>query len=499
MAMRIGQLFEVDSIKEYTLTVETLYGRLTTGKDLINPNPIGQRPPSQIGYQNSKNVGIIETLLRGFGIGVIYLRDITVYDGDHRIRKQYPLYGYLTIDGGHRCRAIRQFIENKFYVTIGKYKKVYFRDLQAASPVRMPELMGMYEKFMQKEILIGEMVCTSRQAQDWFWGINAQTQITAIEVIMADDESPICEFIRRNTWYVAEYQNRQEIHPIFKVYLSDESDFNTDIWNKPNTGGSFYYHAFITLAKAIASGNTDAGESKWNKIVADNYAGVDNLNKNIEETWNRFFNDLYDFQDIVRSKKGLDDDAFGFFSCIWFYLLGKYGKKGFKLDIDRFSRLLNRVRTLMTIKNGTQHSKHDDAIVEDITGKLVEMKPMVRQYSKAFAYGDRQEFLGKMIFDEMVDEGDGDTGIIVLDTVRSLSLKDREDKLAAQFGKCWIEYKGYPCKSAGKKLTVSDCDLAHDIPYSLGGKAVDGVMMCRECHSGQGLLNLDQYVKHITA
>lgn len=498
--MRLNELFEIDAatVRRAEMTVEELYQAMTTAARPINPNPIGQRPPTIAGYQNPKNVGIIESILRGYGIDTIYLRDITVYDEDHPIRIEYANDGYLTVDGGHRCRAIRQFIENKFFIMING-KQVRFRDLQGANSVKNPELVGIYERFMKASVAVKYIVCTSAQAHEWFLMINKMTKTNEIESVMSDDESAVTRFIRYNTWYVKEYNNREAIHPIFQVYLSEESDYTTDIWNKANLGGSFYYHAFITLAKAIGNGNVNAGETAWKKIVADNYNGIDNLTKGTIETWNRFFNDLNKFQSVVRYKKGLDDDSFGFFSSLWFHLLNKYGSKGFKLDMDTLAPLISRARTLLTIKNGTQHGKHDDEFVRDIDGNMTELKPLVRQYAKAFSDGAKQEFLGDIILREIEDEADGDTGIIVMDTKRSLSLKDKEELFAAQMGKCWLDYNNQPCKSAGKKLTIDDCVLAHDKPYTYGGKASDGVIMCKSCHAKQGLMTLDEYVQYLNS
>lgn len=499
--MLLKELFEIDTstVRRAEMTVEDLYKAMTTAAQKINPDPIGQRPPTSAAHQNPKNVGIIESILRGYGIDTIYLRDITGYGPDHRVRKQYANDGWLTVDGGHRCRAVRRFIEGKFWIIING-KRIRFSDLQAATLTNNPELVGVYERFMNATVAVKYIVCTSAQAHDWFLMINQMTKTTEIESIMSDDESVVTEFIRRNTWYVNEYKNFEEIHPIFRVTPGTDSETTTNIWNKANEGGSFYYHAFITLAKAIGNGNVNAGETTWKKIVADNYNGIDNLTKGTIEIWNRFFNDLNKFQSIVPSKKGLDDDSFGFFSCFWFHLLNKYGKKGFKLDMDTLAYQLGRAKTLLTIKNGTQHGKHDDVFVADINGKMSELKPLLRQYAKAFSDGAKQEFLGELILRELEDEAEGkDTGIIVMDTKRSLSLRDKEALFAAQMGKCWLDYNGHPCKSAGKKLTIDDCVLAHDTPYSKGGKAEDGVIMCSVCHDGMGVFDLKQYTRHIEA
>ena len=78
-------------------------------KKKINPNPIGQRPPVSVGYNKSK--GIIDSLLKGFSIGEITLRDIRE---DALNQKIYKGCDFLVIDGGHRLRAIRDFYCSKW-------------------------------------------------------------------------------------------------------------------------------------------------------------------------------------------------------------------------------------------------------------------------------------------------------------------------------------------------------------------------------------------------
>ena len=483
-----SELFEIDAacVRREEMTIERLYYMMTTALSRINPNPVGQRAPTNDGFQNNKNEGIIESILSGYGVDTIYLRDITVYETEHPIRKLYNNDGYLTIDGGHRCRAIRWFIENKFYITIDG-NKFFFRDLPR----------DILEKFMQATVAVKYIVCTSGQAHKWFLMINKMTKTNEIESIMADDESDVTRFIRTMTWYVKEYGNREQIHPIFRVYISEKSDYTTDLWNKANLGGSFYYHAFITLAKAIGSGNVNAGETAWKRIIADDYAGKP-LTKNAIEIWNKFFDDLLKFQKIVGYKKGLDDDSFGFFSCFWFQLQNKYGKN-FRLDMDTLAPILARAKTLLTVKNGTQHNDYDDTIVKGVDGESEYLKTLMRSYVKAFSYGSKQAFAGEYILSEVERQADDDTGIIVMDTRRSLSLRDKEALFAAQMRKCWLDYNGHPCKSSDKKLTIDDCVLAHDTPYSRGGKAEDGVIMCNACHNGMGVLDLKQYTRHIEA
>ena len=494
MALNLDELFEIEHnvIRRREITIEQLYTDLTTSKSKINPDPIGQRPPTNSGYQNAKNAGIIESILSGYGIDTIYLRDITSYDPNDDIRRLYSGSGYLTIDGGHRCRAVKWFIENRFYVEING-KRIKFRDLQSNNN---PELNGVYDKFMKATVALKYVICTSKQAHKWFLMINKMTKTNEIESIMSDDESKVCEWIRRRTWFVYEYNNREDIHPIFEVKLSEESEYTTEYWNKANIGGSFYYHAFITLCKAIGNGNVDAGEREWKKIVMDNYDRRDNLTKRVETIWTKFFDDLKAYQKSAGHKKGLDDDSFGFFSCIWFHLLAKNAGRDFNLDMGKFALNLARVKTLLTIRNGTNYCKYDNVERKDITGNTVELKVMMREYIKAFSDGKKQEFAGAIILKELEEEAE-DTGIIFLDSKRTAPLSLKEQIFFAQKKRCYIDIHTPHCKNVKKELTIDDCVWGHDTPHSKGGKLLDGSVICKACHDGQGLMNFDEYMKYL--
>ena len=85
--------------KEYSIA--TFYNMLNPISDSrIDCDPVGQRPDVE---SMTKRQGIIDTVLRGYDFGELKLRTINV--GEYRFR---------SIDGGHRKRAVRDFIDNKF-------------------------------------------------------------------------------------------------------------------------------------------------------------------------------------------------------------------------------------------------------------------------------------------------------------------------------------------------------------------------------------------------
>jgi len=76
--------------------------------------------------------------------------------------------------------------------------------------------------------------------------------------------------------------------------------------------------------------------------------------------------------------------------------------------------------------------------------------------------------------------------IVVRDTRRTFSRKDRENQLAKQRNKCYID---------GKTLTMNDAEAAHIVAYADGGKTdVKNMVMIRSIHNrNMGTMNVDEY------
>ena len=89
--------------KTKEISVASFYAMLSEiSTHRIDCDPIGQRPDVE---SMSKRQGIMDTVFRGYDFGELKLR--TLPEGND--------YLYRSIDGGHRKRAIRDYI-------LGKYK-----------------------------------------------------------------------------------------------------------------------------------------------------------------------------------------------------------------------------------------------------------------------------------------------------------------------------------------------------------------------------------------
>ena len=88
--------------KEFSIA--SFYNKLSSiSTERIDCDPVGQRPDAE---SMSKKQGIIDTVIRGYDFGELKLRKLVKSIDNH--------YSMRSIDGGHRKRAVRDFIDNKF-------------------------------------------------------------------------------------------------------------------------------------------------------------------------------------------------------------------------------------------------------------------------------------------------------------------------------------------------------------------------------------------------
>jgi hypothetical protein len=369
------------------------------------------------------------------------------------------------IDGGHRARAVKHYINNRFAALVNGVKKK-FRDLTDDEK----------HEFLNTQLMLEYKVCTSLQAIEIFRSVNSTTAVNAYEMIMANDQSAVCKYVRMFSKSYAEYQNNT-IHPIFNFEYDKSFNPKADHFVNVNERAIWDTFVFIALHKAIGRGNVDAGDNESKVLIEREAEGKFTIKSEMKNTVDRFFNDLHAFQKKHKTK--ICTESFGAFQCVWFELYRQH--KTFKIDMDVFVPVYSESLALFI---GKKNRKYQNETIVNLAGETVGIKQLVRQDIKAFSKGERQSFVAKLILEELGTlEG---AGITVLESQRSYRQKDRQEVLDLQKGRCFM---------CDEEVAIEDCELAHDTPHSMGGKVEDGVAMCKKCHRGQGLLDLDQYRK----
>ena len=141
-------------------------------QDNIDLNPIHQRP--DVGDINKKR-GIVEHVLIGLNIGEITLNDAGEdYSGKYR---------FESLDGGHRKRAIKEFVAGKFSLSDGRF----FKDLRKNE---RDKFLATYITFVYYKGL------KNVEKGIVFRALNKTTTMTKQEIRNAYGDTPLANYVR---------------------------------------------------------------------------------------------------------------------------------------------------------------------------------------------------------------------------------------------------------------------------------------------------------------
>jgi hypothetical protein len=350
-------------------------------KKVLQHIPVSNRASTVDSGANEKNVGIINSILKHFGINTLVLRNIA--KSMRHIKLYGQSYKYLVIDGGHRCRAIKWFINGKFAIKIGN-QKFFWKDLP--DDVR--------QQFLDFDITVEIVECNNNQARQIFENMNKTTQVGSYSLIMSDEESKITEFVRKQTKDWTEY--RSQCHEIFRV---DKDDNPIHIRKKggPNAENLWDTMVFYVIHKVIGKGNVLASEVATKKLI-DQY-GIDcELPKSVQKDVIAFFDLLLEVR--LETKSLLTFNYFCAFQTVYFQLwedARNTGKSKVQIDdVAEFATKFHLAFTELTDKANTD--------TEEVDGELLKVNAYVINASKAVAYPELQTHAATLIMEHMSNQ-----------------------------------------------------------------------------------------------
>lgn len=440
--------------KTFTKTVGELINESINGK--INPNPIGQRPPVSEGWGKSK--GIIESLIKGYSVGLITLRNIIT---DEKNKKVYKGTDYLVIDGGHRIRAIIGFYKGKF-------------DVNGLRFVDLPE--EVQDAFLEKKISIDEYVVNNKQATEIFRRLNTVTPVNTMEMIMSNDTSEFAKQIRSRVKYYSEYDNK--VHPLFNVRAVNGKPPKPDNWaSDANPRRKWDEFVAIVMTKVIGEGNVNASLETIEKEVEDDIE----LSSKTLKTVDKFLNDALKIKKSVNKK--FNTDTFAAFQVVWFGLLEQYN---FKIeDYDKFSKEFFIAHSFLT---GNNANKFDTEIREFKTNVNKKENKIVKEFArraiKNFANETQQKEVAKLYLEQMELSGI----MTILEKKRTVSRDKKFDMLASQ---------GFVCAIDSLPLDIDDAIFGHDTPWSKGGRIEEGAIIRKEHNVDMGTMTISEYKAYL--
>jgi hypothetical protein len=423
----------------------------------INPNPIGQRPPVSEGWGKSK--GIIESLIKGYSIGEITLRDVR---NDANNQKIYPNTNYLVIDGGHRIRAIRDFSMNKFGVNGLRY-------------IDLPD--DVQKAFNEIIINITAYVADNKQATEIFRRLNTVTPVNPIEMIMSNDTSSFAREIRSRVAFYSEYNNT--VHPLFDAVSKNGKAPKPVNWNtNVNPRRKWDEYVGLVVIKVLAGGNANAGLEILGEMVEQDVSVSMKNGKRVD----KFLNDALAIRNCVNKK--FNTDTFAAFQVVWFELFSQ--NNDFKIqNYDNFAKEFFKAHSMLT---GNNENKFDTEFrnfnISSFKVETLIVKSFARLAIKNFANPVQQKEVAELYLELM----DITNSVLFRDGRRTISRDKKFDMLA---------YQNFTCAIDGDELDIDNAIFGHDTPWSAGGQIEDGVIIRNTHNVDMGTMTISEYKAYL--
>ena len=450
------------------VNIGTFYHMLSpTSSVRIDCDPVGQRPDIE---SITKRQGIIDTIIRGFDIGELKLREVVT--GQYRRR---------SVDGGHRKRAVRDFMDGKFkthkntFCQIGekvfKIGNLYYKDL----PIEVKEFFLSYKI----RFTIYDKSMTDEQAGEIFRRTNITTDVNWQEMLNSYEDNLVAKFVREISRPIRDLNNK--CHALFEYrFLTPEK--RKQYWFQSAStrlrDDEFVTRLLTVLVKPAKESNWMTCSNKETEAcfihLGDKENGVWANNSVEAKKHQKLVTEALDFiLNYAKAKKSLSrqllsTQEFTVISRFYAYLIRTFGRNGFK--VKNWYELYVAIRGSMDKFVG----KDEDILRVDTHKDSKGLRTVCecfRQYLTVHDDETRCEQSMKWLLEEMDIEN---CGIVFLDPVRVFSADVIEQVLRVQKYKCWV---------TGSPLDIKDAAGGHLVAHSEGGKTI--IENCMVCHKDE--------------
>ena len=427
---------KVQKVATNNWTLETWTIRDFINKSIsINCNPVGQRPAvssNPIGDSKpSKEQGIINSIMKGGDIGEIKIVKLPQDDPSE--------FQYESIDGGHRKRAIKEFLSNGFPLhKTSILKEVYAKGLDE-------EQLESFFNFKIRVVIYDNL--TNREKGEAFRDTNNTTPVKNQETLNSYGDAPIANLIRQTARKVEGIESFP--HELFTTYKT--------------TSGNIVYPNIATNNTRLRLDELVARITymcyRDEKPVIAPFEGIQSMYdsdpsvkdvKKIEKKLNNCLDFLYkcSMEKKAKLKKGLTYAQTVMLYRLYFYFKKTYGN--FKIEsYEKFWVEFNEAFNVFNSSN----PKRDD-IVEN--GRLIyeAFNQHLGEHKTQFKFDNTIQW----ILEEM--------------NLEEATVADRDNKRV--FPREWVEMKladqKYKCWVSGEELDMDDAQGGHIASYSSGGK-----------------------------
>ena len=419
--------------------------------------PVGQRLP--VDYTTTKAENIIISIWEGGGAGMVTLCEI---DDDK--------YEYESIDGGHRKRAIRDYLNNEFPIY-----GYYFKDLTIA------QKKAFYAKKLM--FMIYNKGLTNFEKGKLFRNINTTTQVKHQEMLNSYGNIAIANAIRETVRVVQNVNN--EINDLF---IKEGDNVNS--------------HKFKYLSQSNLQLKQEEFLSKvyyrfWMKFNDKNTKKF--LGTCIDEDLVEMFSNATD-EEVTKVEKEVKD-LLTFLQEMAIAKNTQFSQKlTWKEQVSLTHFYLDMKDTFgkFKINNYEMFFKQYNTCFENVLGKNGDGDVVDLPFEKSGLtigvnfgnYAKEWSTLAKIeqMLAWLKEDFDFTNNEIFqdLDTQRLFPKTMKNTALTKQ---------GYVCYVDGKDLVYADAEAAHIEAWSLGGRTtVDNIAMVRkEYNKEMGTMNVEEY------
>jgi hypothetical protein len=423
--------------------------------DIVDCLPIGQRLCIQ-GETTDKSREIIESMFLGISINTITLTK--TFAGSE--------YEYESVDGGHRKRAIRGFLRNKFRV-FGKYFKEFDKKDK--------------QSFFNYELnfCIYEPLTNAMKGQV-FQTLNKTTEVSDQEMLNSFGDIPIANVVRQT---VRPVKSVDEVHPLFTKTNSKKHyiyiDYNNNRLRLEEFVMRIYYRYYIDgCIGAMVRNDSIAMYSD------ESLEDVTKLKKKVTKHLDFLTTMAQEKQNLELGKLGWKE--LNTLSKMFFYLNEKliggwnFNKtSGSELMYKNFNKVFN---DYINDPKERWTDLIDFEWESDKVRKTVSISGCFNNYTTINSSKEIQIQLMEWVFAEL----DLSECIIVKSPQRLFTKKIKETCLAAQGMRCAID---------NNRLTYKGAEGAHDLAWILGGSTdYSNCFMVRKVHNrNMGIMSIQEY------
>lgn len=450
------------------MTIGDFYRMLSpVSNEQIDCDPVGQRPDIE---SMSKRQGILDTIFRAYDIGELKLRELT-----------FGQYKFRSIDGGHRKRAIRDFMESKFkthkdtvcYIDGQAFKigNLYYKDL----PVEVKEFFINYKM----RFTVYDKSMTDEQAGEIFRRTNITTDVNWQEMLNSYEDNLVAKFVREISRPIRGFNNNY--HDLFE-YRDLSPENRKQFWFQSAStrlrDDEFVTRLLTVLSKSQKDLNWMTCSNKETETFfvtfGDSETGVWVNDPSEAKRQQKLVIEALDFiLNYAKAKKNLSrqllsTQEFTVISRFYAYLIRTFTRNGFK--VKDWSELYIAIRGAMDRFVGKDENNLRVDTHKDNKG-IRTVCECFRQYLTVHDDEVRCEQSMKWLLQEM---DINDCGITFIDSTRTFSAEVVEQVLRNQGYKCWV---------TGKPLDIKDAVGGHISAHSEGGKTT--IENCMVCHKDE--------------